>query len=84
MAKFSRLEKEQVIQGIIDDGLYPGPTVINRRLGRRRNKMNSINGTEIRIRDTILLKNGWKFNYNNQRWEPPAFPDARAKILGGI
>jgi len=57
---------------------YPGPSRINRMLGRTHRKMNDINGRECRWREQIFAERRWRRvrlgrvgGSPKQRWEPP-------------
>lgn len=60
-----------VTRELIVLGIFPGPTAINRALGRSGRRMNQINGVESRARREAMREAGFKKNLNNDRWEPP-------------
>lgn len=67
---------EVVVEALINLGLKPTPTNVNRALGREgRVKMNVLNGRETAARARVLEKRGWIFVISEKswigRWEPP-------------
>lgn len=61
-----------VAAALIAEGVFPGPTAINKALGRSKRNMRSINGVEARARVEAMKEAGFCKNYSNERWEPPA------------
>lgn len=60
---------------LIDFGIFPGPTVINRNLGRDRppynRQLNKLNGEETKARAAALKARGFVKDERNGRWKLP-------------
>lgn len=64
-----------IVRGLLAIGVKPTPTKLNRFLGRRRLRLNSINGREANWRREELLAAGWTGGgapTYDSRWSPPA------------
>lgn len=50
----------RAVRGLLERGTYPGPTAINRALGRTR-KHRNLDGRECRWRESEFLRAGWTY-----------------------
>ena len=54
---------KKVVQQILDEGLYPGPTLVNTMLGKPPGKrgMRNFSGRESQWRSEVFQDNGWVY-----------------------
>jgi len=54
---------KRVVQEILDDGYYPGPTLVNTRRGAKPGKrgMRNFSGRESQWRAEVFQENGWVY-----------------------
>lgn len=57
---------KQAVTDLLDEGIYPGPVQIRRRLGRPEGSQ-TINGQQMKWRAEVMEKRGWVYDHDPKR-----------------